>query len=272
MTGAREQYISVFGARGSAGAHRRRCRSRTRTDRARRLISPRAHRRLDYVAGRRTVTRTTRRARRRIAAAHPQRRFAKYPWPEEDARYAVAWQSLADGDIVHAGDENPDWLLHTPGHSPDHVAFWHEPAAPCSPAISSMLGGSVMIHSSRGGDLAQLPRVARTPARAAAARRLLPAHGPADRRSAAVLAAYIEHRRDARAAGRWPRCARAATRCRRSPNPSMMVSTPALMPAARENVRAHLEKLKTEGLAANEDDRWPLSEPRERGSRPTTND
>jgi hypothetical protein len=30
------------------------------------------------------------------------------------------------------------------------------------------------------------------------------------------------------------------------------------MPAAQENVRAHLEKLKTDGLAANEDDRWTL--------------
>jgi hypothetical protein len=33
---------------------------------------------------------------------------------------------------------------------------------------------------------------------------------------------------------------------------------PALMPAAQENVRAHLEKLKTDGLAANADDRWTL--------------
>jgi beta-lactamase-like protein len=31
-----------------------------------------------------------------------------------------------------------------------------------------------------------------------------------------------------------------------------------LMPAARENVRAHLEKLKNERLAADEDGRWTL--------------
>jgi hypothetical protein len=30
----------------------------------------------------------------------------------------------------------------------------------------------------------------------------------------------------------------------------------ALMPAARENVRAHLEKLKAEGRAAEHDDGW----------------
>jgi hypothetical protein len=31
---------------------------------------------------------------------------------------------------------------------------------------------------------------------------------------------------------------------------------PALMPAARENVRAHLEKLGAEGRAVNDRDRW----------------
>ena len=33
---------------------------------------------------------------------------------------------------------------------------------------------------------------------------------------------------------------------------------PALAPAARENVRAHLEKLKAQGLVSNEQDRWAL--------------
>jgi hypothetical protein len=33
---------------------------------------------------------------------------------------------------------------------------------------------------------------------------------------------------------------------------------PALLPAAQENVRAHLEKLKTEGRAADADGRWTL--------------
>lgn len=33
---------------------------------------------------------------------------------------------------------------------------------------------------------------------------------------------------------------------------------PRLAAAARENVRAHLEKLKADGIAANEDDRWAL--------------
>jgi len=34
---------------------------------------------------------------------------------------------------------------------------------------------------------------------------------------------------------------------------------PALMPAARENVRAHLEKLRDEGVASEQGGRWQLS-------------
>jgi hypothetical protein len=34
---------------------------------------------------------------------------------------------------------------------------------------------------------------------------------------------------------------------------------PALMPAARENVRAHLEKLRLDGVAAHTADRWSAS-------------
>ena len=33
---------------------------------------------------------------------------------------------------------------------------------------------------------------------------------------------------------------------------------PALMPAAQENVRAHLEKLKQDGRASDQDGRWTL--------------
>src|SRR5207247_2614569 len=53
-----------------------------------------------------------------LARAHPDVTFGKYPWPEEDARYPVAWHALADGDEVAIGGESLT-VLHTPGHSPD---------------------------------------------------------------------------------------------------------------------------------------------------------
>src|SRR5215831_2286598 len=40
-----------------------------------------------------------------LARAHASAAFAKFPWPEEDARHGVAWQPLEDGQIVEAGGE-----------------------------------------------------------------------------------------------------------------------------------------------------------------------
>ncbi len=155
-----------------------------------------------------------------IASQHPSAVFAKHPWPDEDSRYEVAWRSLADGDAVSVGDDRLT-ALYTPGHSPDHVAFWHEPTRTIFTGDLVILGGSVMIHSSRGGNLAQylasLERLV-----ALEPRTLLPAHGPAHRRPGRgphgptrLTAACVSARC-------WMRSIPAARRWRRLPNPSMM--------------------------------------------------
>jgi glyoxylase-like metal-dependent hydrolase (beta-lactamase superfamily II) len=184
-----------------------------------------------------------------LAAAHPRTSFYKYPWPEEDAKYPVAWRHLTDGDRVDALT-----VLHTPGHAPDHVAFWHEESGTIFSGDLVVLGGSVMIHWSRGGDLGQyLDALERL--RALAPRRLLPAHGPAIDDPAAVLTAYLDHRR------MRERQVLAALQAGRTTVQAIGESIydgldPSLIPAARENVRAHLEKLKAEGRATDEDGRW----------------
>ena len=43
--------------------------------------------------------------------------------------------------------------LHTPGHSPDHLAFWHEESRTIFTGDLVVQGSSVMIHATRGGDL-----------------------------------------------------------------------------------------------------------------------
>jgi len=190
-----------------------------------------------------------------LAAAHPGAVFAKYPWPEEDARYAVAWRRLADGDRPAVGGERLT-ALHTPGHSPDHVVFWHEPSRTAFTGDLVIAGSSVMIQWSRGGSvaayLASLERV-----RALAPRVLLPAHGPEVHDPDALLAAYVAHRlmRERQVvAALGAGCATVQA----------IAETiyhgldPALMPAARENVRAHLEQLKAEGRAVHDADRWRL--------------
>ena len=131
-----------------------------------------------------------------LASAHPHATFAKYPWPEEDVRYQVAWQALADGDVgaCSAAADESLIVLHTPGHSPDHVVFWHEPTRTAFTGDLVVAGSSVMIHASRGGNLADylaaLERLL-----ALAPRTLLPAHGPRVDDPEALITGYLEHRR-----------------------------------------------------------------------------
>jgi glyoxylase-like metal-dependent hydrolase (beta-lactamase superfamily II) len=190
-----------------------------------------------------------------IAAQHSTARFLKYPWPGEDANYQVPWSSLVDGQTLAVAGE-PLVALHTPGHSPDHVAFWHQPSGTVFCGDLVVEGSSVMIHSSRGGDLgaylAALERVL-----ALGPSRLLPAHGPEITDPARVLRAYLEHRLmrerqviDALAAGHVTVSAIAES--------IYDGLQPPLMAAARENVRAHLDKLKKEERAVEEDARWML--------------
>ncbi|MBI3400560.1 MAG: MBL fold metallo-hydrolase [Acidobacteria bacterium] len=193
-----------------------------------------------------------------IASEHAGATFAKRPWPKEDAQYAVPWQAIDDGDTIEAGGE-PLVVLHTPGHSPDHLAFWHEPSRTIFTGDLVVAGSSVMIHWSAGGDLVQymasLERLLALEPHA-----LLPAHGPRIDQPARVLTGYLEHRR---------RRERQVIDALRAGHASVQAITEsiyhgvslALMAAARENVRAHLEKLKKDGLATNltgDGDRWRL--------------
>lgn len=189
-----------------------------------------------------------------LAASHSTARFFKYPWPDQDRRYPVVWRALSDGDRLPFGRETLV-ALHTPGHSPDHLAFLHEPTGTVFTGDLVVAGASVVIAASRGGDLAayfsSLQRLLDL-----GPSRLLPAHGREVDDASALLRRHIEHRLmrerqvlEALAAGRQT-------------VPSIAESiyhglSPALMPAARENVRAHLEKLGRERRAVEEEDgRW----------------
>jgi glyoxylase-like metal-dependent hydrolase (beta-lactamase superfamily II) len=111
-----------------------------------------------------------------------------------------------------------------------------------------------MIHWSRGGDLGQylasLERLL-----ALGPRRLLPAHGPAIDDPRAILTSYLEHRRYRE------RQVIAALGAGYATVETIAESiydglAAALVPAARENVRAHLEKLKQEGRVVDTDGQW----------------
>jgi glyoxylase-like metal-dependent hydrolase (beta-lactamase superfamily II) len=190
-----------------------------------------------------------------LAAAHQGARFYKYPWPEEDARYAVRWEPLADGSRVTAADDALE-VLHTAGHSPDHLAFWHDESRTAFTGDLVAAGTTVMIHTSRGGDLGRylhaLERlIALKPSR------LLPAHGPPIDDPIALLTHYLDHRR-----ARERQVVEALNGGLGTVH-AIVESiyhglAPALTPAAAENVLAHLEKLRREGRASEEDGRWKL--------------
>lgn len=174
-----------------------------------------------------------------------QPRFAKYPWLEEDRRYDVEWSHLGDGDRVETGGHALT-ALHTPGHSPDHLAFWHAESGTLFSGDLVNPTGSVTVAWSMGGDMAAYLRSIQRLIELAPAR-LLPAHGPIVDRPGALLRATIDHRlrRESQvldAVGRGLSTVHAIT------DSIYDGLDPALVPAARENVRAHLEKLEHEGI------------------------
>src|SRR4051812_24607438 len=190
-----------------------------------------------------------------LREAHPGALFMKMRWPGEDERYGVPWTTIADGQEFAIG-RTVVRAIHTPGHSPDHLAFWEPSTRTCFSGDLVTRNSSVMIHASHGGDLAayleSLERLRRL-----APARLMPAHGPEIDDPDAVLQDYLAHRlmRERRVVS--------ALEAGRHSVPAIAESIyhgldPALLPAAQENVRAHLEKLRREGRASEIDGRWRL--------------
>lgn len=188
-----------------------------------------------------------------LAARWPATRFAKCPWPERDAAYAVAWTPLADRQVVDT-PHGPLTAVHTPGHSPDHVVFWHQASATVFTGDLLVQGSTVVIPASHGGSLgaylASLDRVA-----ALQPSRALPAHGPAIDDPLALIDHYLAHRRrretqvlEALSAGDST-IASIAARIYRELDP-------ALLPQAHESVLAHLLKLEDDGGVWREGDAW----------------
>lgn len=188
-----------------------------------------------------------------LAAAYPSARFLKMPWPERDRQQQVRWYPLADGDLVHVGGDTLQ-VVHTPGHAPDHIALWHAPSRTIFAADLIVSGASVMIPSTRGGNLAaylaSLDRV-----RQLGAERLLPAHGAEVTDVDASVRVAIAHR------VQRERQVLETLDAGHDTVPEITQTiydglSPARLPAAAENVRAHLEKLRNEGTVCEDKDRW----------------
>jgi glyoxylase-like metal-dependent hydrolase (beta-lactamase superfamily II) len=191
-----------------------------------------------------------------LAARWPRAAFGKLPWPERDTRWPVPWQKLADGDELDAGDVRLR-VVHTPGHSPDHVCLFEPESRSLFCGDLVVAGSTVVIPGGRGGDLAaylkSLDRVL-----ALGPDRLLPAHGRAIHDPARVIASYIAHRRF-----REEQIVASLGRGPATPESLVEEIYPNLRPELREaalgSVLAHLIKLRDEGRAVeNPDGHWAL--------------
>jgi glyoxylase-like metal-dependent hydrolase (beta-lactamase superfamily II) len=183
--------------------------------------------------------------------------FAKMPWPERDEKWSVVWRALADGDRVAAGDTELI-AVHTPGHSPDHVCFWHPHTRTMFCGDLAIRGTTVWIPTRLQGDLvaylASLERVI-----ALEPERMLPAHGPIIERPVPLLRGYLQHRREREEQVVEALRAGCTT-------PAAIVERvytglkESLAPMAAESVTAHLLKLERDGRARRDGGRWVVSD------------
>jgi endoribonuclease LACTB2 len=186
----------------------------------------------------------------------PRASFHKHPCPGCDERYRVSCAPLQDGETIAAGDDELA-VVHTPGHAPDHVCFWHEASRTVFSGDLLVEGSTVVIPASRGGRLADYLRslervLALEPTRA------LPAHGPEIRQPRELLTSYISHRRR-----RERQVLEALTRAPATPAvlAGMIYDRlPAELRAmAEESVLAHLIKLEEDGAVTRHDDLFMLT-------------
>jgi glyoxylase-like metal-dependent hydrolase (beta-lactamase superfamily II) len=162
--------------------------------------------------------------------AVPAMGFAPGPEFEPDVR-------LADGDIVPVGAERLT-VVHTPGHTPDHVCYLAEGVMFTGDHI---MGGSTVIIENAADYMASLHRV-----RDLAPEHLCPGHGPEIADAVAMVDAYIAHRRQ-----REREIVAAVAAGAESVEDIVGVVyaglDAALVPAATHQVGIQLEKLAAEG-------------------------
>lgn len=190
-----------------------------------------------------------------IAGTHPGARFRKMLWPERDAKWPLAYEPLEDNQRIEAGDTTLV-AVHTPGHAPDHLAFWHEDTRTLFCGDLAVKGTTVWIPANLQGDLAAyLASLERVIALAPA--RLMPAHGPIIEEPEALLRSYIEHRLE-----REQQILDALEQGAATPDDIVARVyrglKEQLRPMAREGVIAHLVKLEREGRVRPDREGWTI--------------
>jgi glyoxylase-like metal-dependent hydrolase (beta-lactamase superfamily II) len=190
-----------------------------------------------------------------IHAEWPAARVLKYPWPDRDAHEPVPMEAVHDDHRIPTPDGELV-VIHTPGHSPDHICLWHEASRTLFGGDLLIAGGTVVIPASRGGRLSHYLRslervLALDPAV------VLAAHGADIERPGDLIRANLAHR-----ARRESQVL--AALARGPATPAMLAGMiydrlpDLLQRQAEESVLAHLIKLQEEGRAMLDGDRYAL--------------
>jgi glyoxylase-like metal-dependent hydrolase (beta-lactamase superfamily II) len=176
--------------------------------------------------------------------------FAKLPG-EKDARCGVPFDPLADEAVVRAGD-SALWVIHTPGHAPDHVCFYEPSAAVLFCGDLLVNGGTITIPPSYGGNLRQYMKSLRR-VLDLQPRQALAGHGEPIDNPPALIRAYIGHRqlREQQIVDVLDTGPSSIDMLVSRVYPGLQAD---LIEAAGENVHAHLIKLLEEGRATKDAD------------------
>jgi glyoxylase-like metal-dependent hydrolase (beta-lactamase superfamily II) len=162
-------------------------------------------------------------------------------------------EGLPDGQTIHAGGASLE-VLHTPGHTRDHLCFWLKEEKGLFSGDLVMSGSTVVIAPPEGdmaAYLTSLERLRRLPLD-----RIYPGHGDVINEPAQLLEHYVEHRllRERQILD--------ALRAGPARIPDLVARIYAEVPVvlhrlAAQSVHAHLLKLRAEGRVHGDD---PASE------------
>jgi glyoxylase-like metal-dependent hydrolase (beta-lactamase superfamily II) len=168
---------------------------------------------------------------------------------------------LADGDVVRAGALSLT-ALHTPGHAPDHLAFWMPDDRVLFTGDLILGRGSSMVTYPEGDVAAYLRSLERVAA--LRPRLLFPGHWDPVTEAEAKVAEYREHRlaRERQVVEELerggPGTATGLTERVYAAELAAAEGREQLLRAAEMTLRAHLRKLVEEGRVAERDDRFEL--------------
>jgi glyoxylase-like metal-dependent hydrolase (beta-lactamase superfamily II) len=172
------------------------------------------------------------------------------------------YPELGDGDVVRVGALSLT-ALHTPGHAPDHLAFWMAGDRVLFTGDLVLGRGSSMVTYPEGDVAAYLRSLERVAA--LGPRLLFPGHWDPVTEAGAKIAEYREHRlsRERQVIGELrsggPGTARELTERVYAAELAAQDGREQLLRAAEMTLRAHLRKLVEEGRATEREERFTLA-------------